>query len=218
MAKSDPGFALPHRCQPWNRELRYLLIPINYRHFPAAHWSLNFRQWKGAVLVSTADFNTVSRARLESGTAVLDDICRFAIIVDCQRTAFINRCFTASPLAETVCIPPSLIVVSFATPRRFVSPPVSVVPVAVAFVLTISRPPALTCVLAEVVSDSTVNTPPSASRILFAASCSMLNATPSARVPVTRVALVSLQPTRPGYFAVSPLRCLSPAHRECRLH
>ncbi len=65
--------------------------------------------------MSTADFNTVSRARLESGTAVLDDICRFAIIVDCQRTAFINRCFTASPLAETVCIPPSLIVVSFAT-------------------------------------------------------------------------------------------------------
>ncbi|UMQ01714.1 hypothetical protein MJ572_13790 [Escherichia coli] len=60
--------------------------------------------------MSTADFNTVSRARLESGTAVLDDICRFAIIVDCQRTAFINRCFTASPLAETVCIPPSLIV------------------------------------------------------------------------------------------------------------
>ncbi len=43
--------------------------------------------------MSTADFNTVSRARLESGIAVLDDICRFAIIVDCQRTAFINRCF-----------------------------------------------------------------------------------------------------------------------------
>ena len=34
-----------------------------------------------------------SRARLESGTAVLDDICRFAIIVDCQRTAFIDLCF-----------------------------------------------------------------------------------------------------------------------------
>ncbi|EHP62690.1 hypothetical protein HMPREF0986_05292, partial [Escherichia coli 4_1_47FAA] len=46
----------------------------------------------------TADFNTVSRARLESGTAVLDDICRFAIIVDCQRSAFIDRCFIASPL------------------------------------------------------------------------------------------------------------------------
>ncbi len=48
---------------------------------------------KSTVLVSTADFNTVSRARLESGTAVLDDICRFAIIVDCQRTAFIDLCF-----------------------------------------------------------------------------------------------------------------------------
>ncbi len=163
----------------------------------------------------TADFNTVSRARLESGTAVLDDICRFAIIVDCQRSAFIDRCFIASPLAETVCIPPSLIVVSFATPSTICSPPVSVVPVAVAFVLTISRPPALTCVLAEVVSDSTVNTPPFVSRILFAAPCSMLNATPSARVPVTRVARW-LQPTRPDYSAVSPLRCLSPAHRVCR--
>ena len=98
--------------------------------------------------------------------------------------------FIASPLAETVCIPPSLIVVSFATPSTICSPPVSVVPVAVAFVLTISRPPILTCVLSEEVSDSTVNTPPFASRILFAAPCSMLNATPSARVPVTRVALV----------------------------
>ena len=121
--------------------------------------------------------------------------------------------FIASPLAETVCIPPSLIVVSFATPSTICSPPVSVVPVAVAFVLTISRPPILTCVLSEEVSDSTVNTPPFASRILSATWLWMENA-PSLFVPLTVVPLVLVFKIAPScwvtFVAVPPLTSSTP--------
>ncbi len=82
--------------------LQWLTIPssaaVKAVTLDNGNYQLSGYKWPQSFGVLFAVFATkvsgsTSRARLESGTAVLDDICRFAIIVDCQRTAFIDLCF-----------------------------------------------------------------------------------------------------------------------------